>query len=438
MNEPALLRLRDATFWAYATGVAAALFWRGPHELAKANVGAVLVWAALTCAGAGVVAFFGWALDPHAVLPRTLVLAGFGWGASCAVLVTGTDGEIGQLLVKLLGAARGDALARWLGVPLAHAVLAILGTWLLLSLADERAPRPTDGMKLGMSCGFGMWSGILLIALVRGSFDNPAGGLAGSLGEGLPHWFALVAAPWAAPALAGYGFSVARGALGLGRLRRLGRFAAAALGAMALACLFDGAAQAALSAASGGWSWAWACAAGFGFAFAVLLPARDPAWWAALGLGAFGSVALALAFGPWQIALLVVCSPLALLGFWRTATRPEGAWLAEALATESDEARSGCAEAAETVDLRTRRSNASAARASFGPKARPLSVRLRLGQIRLANGKALLAHERASAGPKPSGEWQNWLAYLAEEVEAQRAAVRDTVAEMAKEEGVYQ
>jgi hypothetical protein len=439
VNDRAFLRPRNVLFWVYAALAAAAVFWRGPQELAGFGAGTATAWALLTCVGAAVVAFFGWALDPHAILPRSLPAAGFGWGAACGVLVARTDSQTHQLLVKALGLAKGGMAARWLAEPWTHDALAILGTFLLLCLARDRALRPTDGMKIGMSCGFGLWSGALLVALSHGVLDDPAGGNAGSLSEGLPHWFALVAAPWAAPAVAGYGLGAARAALAHGKLRRSAIRAGAVLGSGVLACLQDGASATALSSGHGGWSWVWAAMAGFGFALAVLLPARQRTWWTAMGAGAFGVFGLALALGPWPIAVLAVFSPLAVFAFWRTATRAEGAWLSAALADETtDEVRTGCAEPGDIIDVQARRAAANSALASFGHRARPLVQRLRDGQIRLANSKELLAAERKNAGDEPDAAWQKWLAHLDSEVQTQRDAIQATIAEMHREKGVYQ
>ncbi|MGL6235451.1 MAG: hypothetical protein ACRC20_08900 [Segniliparus sp.] len=438
MNGRAFLRPRDTAFWAYLAVLGAALFWRGPHELAGASGGTFLLWTVLAFAGAALVAAFGWALDPHATLPRSLLGGGLGWGAACAVLAAETDRATGQLLVKMLGLANGGALARWLAMPSSHDVLAVLGVFLLLSLAGERALRPTDGMKIGMSCGLGMWSGQLLLALAHGAADNPGERLAGSLAVGLPHWFALAAAPWAAPAIAGYGLAAARDAAGATKLRRLAVATAAVLGSAALACLFDGVARAAFASVTNGWAWVWAVVAGFGFASAVLRPIRSRAWQVGLGLGLFGVVSLCVVAAPWPLFAMTAFSPLALLGLWRKATRAEGAWLAAALSDEADDVRSGCADSRALADVTARLASAKAALASFGPKARPLAVRLRSGQIRLANSKELLAAEREAAGPKPDPRWRAWLAHLSEEIDAQRGAVRATVADMAREKGVYQ
>ncbi|ADG98297.1 hypothetical protein Srot_1837 [Segniliparus rotundus DSM 44985] len=439
MNNRAFLRPRNVLFWVYATVAAAALFWRGPHELAGSGAALAIAWALLTCTGAAVIAVFGWTLDPHGVLPRSLPAAGFGWGAACGVLVARTDLQTHQLLVKTLGLAKGGMAAHWLAEPLAHDALAVLGTFLLLSLAKDRALRPTDGMKIGMSCGFGLWSGTLLVALSHGVLDDPAGGVAGALAKGLPHWFVLVAAAWAAPAAAGYGLGSAQVAFAHGRLRRFAVRAGAVLGSAVLACLQGGASATALSSEQGGWSWVWAASAGFGFAFAVLLPARERAWWTAIGVGAFGVFALVLARGPWPIAVLALFSPLAVLAVWRRATRPEGAWLSAALADETtDEVRTGCVDAGEIVDPRARRAAANCALDSFGPRAKPLVRRLRDGQIRLANSKDLLAAERKTAGAEPDTAWRTWLEHLEDEVRTRRAAIGATIAEMRLEKGVYQ
>lgn len=438
MTGRAFLRPRDATFWAYLLVVAAAFFWRGPHEFVGADRGTVLLWAALSCVGAVVVAALGWALDPHSTLPRSLLACGAGWGAACAVLVAETDRATRQLLVKTLGPARGDAVGRWLAAPATHDVLAMLGVFLLLSLAGARALRPTDGMKLGMGCGLGLWSGGLLLALARGAFESPDEKIAGALATGLPQWFGLVSAQWAAPALAGYGFFVARSAIGATKLRRFAAAAAAVLGSLATACLFDGVAHAGYAALANGWAWAWAAVAGCGFALAVPLPARGLGWKVGIGLGLFGVVALFVAAAPWPLFVLAALSPLALLAFWRGATLAEGAWLCAALSDEADDLRARCATPSAVVGVDARRTAATAGLASFGPKARSLAARLRSEQIRLATQKELLEAERSAAGPKPGPQWRAWLAHLSEELDARRAALRGALAAMAREKDVYQ